>query len=80
MKALIILSALASLTLTACDTPKTAAEAAKRQRYTAIGDRLLVIGVNAGVLTPAEATDIRDIGALAVPTNAPTVIETTSGK
>ncbi|WP_395734133.1 hypothetical protein [Prosthecobacter sp.] len=79
MKALLILSALTSLTLISCDTPKTAAEAAKRQRYEAIGDKLLTIGTRMGYVTPAEAADIRDIGALAVPTNPPAV-EVTSGK
>lgn len=79
MKALLILSAFASLTLTSCDTPKTAEEAAKRQRYEAIGDKLLTIGTRMGYVTPQEAADIRDIGAIAVPTNPPAV-EVTSGK
>lgn len=80
MKALLILSTLAALTLTSCDTPKSAAEAAKRQRYAAIGDKLLTIGTNLGYVTPAEAAEIRDIGTLAIPTTAPAVIEPTSGK
>lgn len=79
MKALLILSTLATITLTSCDTPKSAEEAAKRQRYEAIGDKLLTIGTRLGYVTPAEAADIRDIGALAVPTNPPAV-EVTSSK
>lgn len=79
MKALLYLTALSALTLTSCDTPKTAAEAAKRQRYEAIGDKLLTIGTRLKIVTSEEAADIRDIGVLVVPTNPPAV-EVTSGK
>lgn len=76
----VLIACFSLLALSSCDTPKTAAEAAKRQRYEAIGDRLLTLGTNLGYVTPAEAAEIRDIGALVIPTNPPPVIETTSGK
>lgn len=75
----LLLTGFALLTLAACDTPKTAAEAAKRQRYEAIGDKLLTIGTRLGYVTPEEAADIRDIGALALPSVPPSV-DVTSGK
>lgn len=75
----ILIACLAMLTLSACDMPKTAAEGDKRQRYAAIGDKLLTIGTSLGYVTPAEAAEIRDIGALALPTNPP-AIEVASGK
>lgn len=83
LKALLsLVPVLLVLPLSSCDTPKSAEEAAKRMRYEAIGDKLLTIGTRIGYLTPQEAAEIREIGALAVPTTPPAapVVETTSGK
>lgn len=79
MKTLLILSTFSALALVSCDTPKSAEEAAKRQRYEAIGDKLLKLGTRVGYLTPDEASEIREIGVLVVPTEAPTV-DAKSGK
>jgi hypothetical protein len=78
--------------LCACDTPQTPEEAARRQRYEMLGDRLLnlglAIGKDKGIITKQDAAYLREFGSIVIttppvakPEPAPLPeIETTSGK
>lgn len=66
--------------LTSCDTPRTAAEAAKRQQYANVGDKLLKLGVKSGIISTDEAADIKDLGVIILNPSPPASAATTSGK
>ena len=60
----------AALCMTSCETPTTPEELAKRQRYEAIGGRLIAMGVSRNVLTKEEAADIQELGGIVLATKA----------
>lgn len=79
--ALVMIAAI--LALPAC-VGTDPAEIARRQKAAAIGEKLLKIGVRYKVITPEEASDIKDIGVIVLNPEpedpALPKIETTSGK
>lgn len=87
----IMLLALCAI-ICACKAPQTPEEAARRQRYEMLGDKLLnlglAIGKDKGIITKQDAAYLREFGTIVIspppvakPEPAPLPeIETTSGK